>query len=227
VIESERRVCLWVQAVPYGKLTMKRTDESQSLIIYLIGIPAVGKYTTAKAIAKLTGAKVVDNQLINTPIFYIAGYDGTDAFPFPPDGWKFIEKIRRAVLTFIRDHAAADQSFVFTNVLGDKAGEKRLFRTIEQIAIKRGSVFVPVWLTCDAAELRKRKNNPDRHKRLKDTDLSNIKFWTEEFKLLPMKHPNALTLDTSHCRPTQTAKLILDHARQLSNSEPARRKLST
>ena len=34
-------------------------------IIYLIGIPAVGKYTTAKAIGELTGAKVVDDQLIN------------------------------------------------------------------------------------------------------------------------------------------------------------------
>jgi hypothetical protein len=29
------------------------------------GIPAVGKYTTAKAIGELTGAKVVDDQLIN------------------------------------------------------------------------------------------------------------------------------------------------------------------
>jgi hypothetical protein len=187
-------------------------------IIYLIGIPAVGKYTTAKAIAKLTGATVVDNQLINNPIFYIAGYDGTDAFPFPPEGWTFIEKIRRAVLTFIRDHTSDDQSFVFTNVLGDSAGDKRLFRTIEQIAIKRGAVFVPVLLTCDPAELRKRKNNPDRHKRLKDTDLTNIKFWTEEFKVLPMKHPNALVLDTSRRRPAQTANLILDHARQLKAS---------
>lgn len=38
-------------------------------IIYLIGPPAVGKFTVAKAIAKLNDAAVVDNQLINIPIF--------------------------------------------------------------------------------------------------------------------------------------------------------------
>lgn len=52
-------------------------------IIYLIGIPAVGKYTTAKEIGRLSEAKVVDNQLINLPVFTVVGYDGTDAFPFP------------------------------------------------------------------------------------------------------------------------------------------------
>lgn len=52
-------------------------------VIYLIGIPAVGKYTIAKEIGRMTGAKVVDNQLINLPVFSVVGYDGTDSFPFP------------------------------------------------------------------------------------------------------------------------------------------------
>jgi hypothetical protein len=38
-------------------------------IIYLLGSPAVGKLTVAKAIAWINGAAVVDNQLINLPIF--------------------------------------------------------------------------------------------------------------------------------------------------------------
>jgi hypothetical protein len=37
----------------------------RNTIIYLIGIPAVGKYTIAKEIGRMAGAKVVDNQLIN------------------------------------------------------------------------------------------------------------------------------------------------------------------
>ncbi|HEV8369305.1 MAG TPA: hypothetical protein VGQ39_15225 [Pyrinomonadaceae bacterium] len=52
----------------------------RNVIIYLIGIPAVGKYTIAKEISRVTGAKLVDNQLINT-IYSLIGYDGTDAFP--------------------------------------------------------------------------------------------------------------------------------------------------
>jgi hypothetical protein len=180
-------------------------------IIYLMGIPAVGKYTTAKAIAELTGAKVVDNQLINYPIFFLSGYDGTDRFPFPKGGARAIGKIRSAILTFIRDYADMEASFIFTNVLDSSASDKRLFRKIADIARTRGALFVPVWLTCSASEIRKRKNSPDRRQRLKDTDLSNIKFWTGEFQELRSRHPNALTLDTSHRHPTETAALILSH----------------
>jgi shikimate kinase len=36
--------------------------ELHNTIIYLIGIPAVGKYTVAREIGRMTGAKVVDNE---------------------------------------------------------------------------------------------------------------------------------------------------------------------
>jgi SAM-dependent methyltransferase len=49
----------------------------RNTIIYLIGIPAVGKYMVAKEIGRMTGAKVVDNQLINFPVYSVIGYDGT------------------------------------------------------------------------------------------------------------------------------------------------------
>lgn len=62
-------------------------------MIYLIGIPAVGKYTIAKEIARLTQAKLVDNRLINLPVFSILGYDGQDSFPFPSRAWDHIETI--------------------------------------------------------------------------------------------------------------------------------------
>jgi len=188
----------------------------RNTIIYLIGIPAVGKYTTAKAIAKLTGAKVVDNQLINNPIFTVAGYDGTDKIPVPKEAWTAIEKVRRTVLGFIRHHAATDASFVFTNVLQDAPGDRRLFRRIERLAKTRGGIFVPVWLTCKPSEIRRRKNRPDRRERMKDIDLTNIRFWTEEFRELKVAHPNALSLDTSNSKPAETAKTILKHARRIS-----------
>jgi hypothetical protein len=33
----------------------------------------------------------------------------------------------------------------------------------------------------------------------------------EEFEVLRMPHPNALTLDASRCAPEQTAQRILEH----------------
>ena len=115
------------------------------------------------------------------------------------------------MLGFIRDDAAEGASFVFTNVLANQPGDRRLFRKIERLAEKRDSVFIPVWLTCDPRELRKRKDRPDRRERLKDIDLTNIKFWTEEFEELKIAHPHALTLDTTRSRPEVTARKILDH----------------
>jgi hypothetical protein len=135
----------------------------QNTIIYLIGIPAVGKYTIAKEIGRLMGAKVVDNQLINTPIFSVVGYDGTDAFPFPIGARAHIEKIQRSVLAVIRDHCPASSGFVFTNVLdANEPGDLAWFRRVQRVARKRKAAFFPVWLTCDEAEIRRRKNSPDR-----------------------------------------------------------------
>ncbi len=181
-------------------------------IIYLIGIPAVGKYTVARELARMTGAKVVDNQLINTPVFSVIGYDGTDTFPFPQGAWAQIEKIQRAVLTVIRQFCLPDDSFVFTNVLDAKApGDKAWFRRIERLAKQRKAEFFPVWLTCDAETISQRKATPERKARLKDIDLTNISWWTEEFEVLRVQHPNALTLDTSQFKPRQTALHILKH----------------
>jgi len=186
--------------------------ELRNTIIYLIGIPAVGKYTVAREIGRLTGAKVVDNQLINTPVFSVIGYDGTDAFPFPQGAGAQIEKIHRAVLTVIRDFCPPNASFIFTNVLDARApGDRAWFRRVERVAKHRSAAFFPVWLTCDAAVIRRRKATPERRARLKDIDLTNISRWVEEFEVFRAQHPNALTLDTSRRSPRQTARLILEH----------------
>lgn len=184
----------------------------ENTIIYLIGIQAVGKSTIAKEIGRLTGAKVVDNQLINTPIFTVVGYDGTDAFPFPKEAAKHIEKIQRAVLAVIRDHCPVSASFVFTNVLdANEPGDLDWFRRVERVAKKRKAAFFPVWLTCDEAEIRRRKNTPDRKARLKDIDLTNISYWSNEFEVLKVPHPNAFEIDTTQLKPEQAARRILEH----------------
>ena len=191
--------------------------ELENTIIYLIGIPAVGKYTVAKELGRVTGAKVVDNQLINTPVFSVLGYDGTDAFPFPRGAWSQIEKIHRAVLTVIRDLCPPEASFVFTNTLDAREPlDHAWFRRVERLARQRGARFFPVWLTCEAAVIRRRKNTPDRKARLKDIDLTNISKWSEEVEVLRVPHPNALTVDTSSREPSETAQLILEHVQGVS-----------
>src|SRR5215510_4474968 len=128
-----------------------------------------------------------------------------------------IRCIRRAVLTVIRDFCPPEESFVFTNVLDAKAPEdKALFRRIERLAKQRKATFFPVWLTCDAEMIRQRKNTPERRARLKDIDLTTILWYLQEFEVLKAPHPNALTLDTSHCKPEQAAQRILEHVRGIN-----------
>src|SRR5947209_17376794 len=94
------------------------------------------------------------------------------------------------------------RSVVLTTGLAAQApGDKAWFRRIERLARQRKAGFFPVWLTCEAAVIRQRKDTPERRARLKDIDLTNIRKWTEEFEILRVSHPNALTLDTSHCEP--------------------------
>jgi predicted kinase len=190
--------------------------ELNPAVIYLIGMPAVGKYTIAKEIGRLTGARVVDNQLINLPVFSVIGFDGRDAFPFPTGAWAEIEKIRAAVLTVIRDFCSPNDSFVFTNVLEARdAGDERLFRRIEQLALTRGAGFFPVWLTCSPEVLRERKDSPDRRERFKDTDVTNITRYVEDFEVLTLPHPNALTLDTSEEECGSLALRIIRHVQKV------------
>ena len=185
-------------------------------IIYLIGIPAVGKYTVAKEIARSTGAKLVDNQVVNIPIYSVVGYDGTDAFQFPSSAWKQIEKIQRAVLAVIRD-CPPNESFIFTNCLdANVPGDRAWYKRVERVAKQRKAQFFPVWLICDAKVIRRRKAGADRKARLKDTDLTNIDRWVNEFKVLKVDHPSALTLDTSNNSAKETAQHILKHVRQKS-----------
>lgn len=189
-------------------------------IIYLIGLPAVGKHTIAKALAVLTGARVVDNQLINMPVFSVVGFDGTDAFPFPAGAWGKIERIREAVLDTIRQDCDRDASFVFTNVLGaDDPESTALFETIEQLARDRGAEFVPVWLEANEATMRERIGTAERRERFKTTDVGSVERWRSSFRLLEVDHPHGLRLDTSDLLPEQAAGAILAHIETCRSAE--------
>ncbi len=197
----------------------------RNTIIYLIGVPGVGKYTVAQCLARITGAKVVDNQLINTPVFSVLGYTGLDAFPFPEEAWYHIGKIHRAVLSVIRDCCAPSDSFIFTNVLDSTVpGDRAWYRRVEGTAEERKAKFFPVHITCNASTLRRRKGTQDRKKRLKDVDLASIPRWLEDFEVLNFKHPHALSLDTTGTTPQAAAEKILKHVVELSSNRVAGRR---
>ena len=116
-------------------------------IIYLLGSLAAGKFTVAKAIAEINGAAVVDNQLINLPIFSL--------LPGWPDAevtermCREIDAVRDAVFRTIEEVVPRSVSYVLTNALEEEPEAHVLYERAKRLATNRGSIFLPVVLTCD------------------------------------------------------------------------------
>jgi len=176
-------------------------------VIYLLGAPAVGKYTVAKAIAERNGAVVVDNQLINQPIFSLLS-----EFPDPEATkrmWEEIEIIRGAVLRMIEHVVPRSTSYVLTNALENAPEDHDLYEQIKGIATRRGSVFLPVILTCEIEEELRRVSDPSRTQRLKIDDPVRARAYIEATTFYFRRDGDPLTIDTTSNDPGVTAELIL------------------
>ena len=136
---------------------MTRTPTS---LVYLLGSPGVGKRTIAHALARRTGAVVLDNQIINFPVMAALDWDG--ARPLPAEVWHFTSMIREAVIGTLEELAPLDRSYVLTNSLEQDAKSRALFARVRGIAEARGATFVPVFLTCDLDEQMRRVVTEDR-----------------------------------------------------------------
>lgn len=85
----------------------------KNTILYLIGFPGTGKYTIAKEIAALTGARLIDNHLINNPIFSVVRKDGRTELP--KETWGYTRQIGDIVREAVVKLAPPEENFIFTN----------------------------------------------------------------------------------------------------------------
>ena len=187
----------------------------QSTIVYLIGFAGTGKHTIALEICRLTGARLVDNHLINNPVFSLIQADGKTRLP--ETVWEKTWAIRHVVLDVIREISPASFSFVFTNELIDgSSDDRKLFAEVEDLAEARRAQFVPVRLLCEEEELCRRVRSPGRAARFKETDSENAREKIRNSKVLTVGHPDALDLDVTALSASEAAQAILAHARSLS-----------
>ncbi len=175
-------------------------------IVYLIGKSGSGKYTIAKELAK-QGYIICDNQLINYPIFSLLNYDGFT--PIPQFVWKIITQIRDGIFTFLSQETI--NNYVLTNVLGDVEQDYKIFKQVEQMALNRNSLFIPVKLSISIEENIKRIQNKERLLRYKSIDPEDV----YKQNLINISHPNLLELDVSNSLAIEAAKKILLHIKKL------------
>lgn len=184
----------------------------ENVAVYLIGFPGVGKYTIAKALSQVAPFRVVDNHYINNPIFGVIEVDGFT--PLPDRVWKNAARVREAVFDTIVNVAPKHLNYVLTNHLGADEGDAGLYEFIEKSFVKRGSLFVPVVLTCELGEHKKRITADSRKLRLKEINPEAPERYNER-GALQITHPNKLVLDVTHDTPVQSVEHILDHVKRL------------
>jgi len=186
----------------------------ENTFIYLIGFPGVGKYTVAQTIAKQADVIVLDNQLINMPIFALFKPDGKT--PLPPQMWDKVKAVWNVVFDAIVELADPAFNFVLTNVLlDDDEADHEWFRKVATMASEREGKLLPVRLLCDLAENKRRVTSPDRAQRLKMVDPDALDRLHRDRKVLVPAHPDTMTLDVTELSPDDAAVRIVKAASRL------------
>lgn len=178
----------------------------------LLGYPASGKFTVGRAlVAELEArggtARLVDNHLINNPVFSVVGADGKRKLP--SGVWPLVGQVREAVLTAIEQFSPPDWDFVFTNYVAEDEAEacKPYFDRLAQLASGRGGRLVVSCLTCEADVHVSRIDSVDRAARLKSTSQAWLRT---ELVSRPAHVPEAATVhDTTVATPVEVARAIL------------------
>jgi chloramphenicol 3-O-phosphotransferase len=187
----------------------------RSAIVHLIGPPASGKLTIARALVEQAGAAhrkvvVLDNHHTNNVIFSVMDVDGVRSLPHAV--WGHIMQVRATLLAAIEELSPPDWSFVFTNVLAEHDPlDHQMVADLSNLAAATDRRFVPVHLRCDPAELARRAANPDRRERMKWVDAEAIATFATDVTMLRVDSDDALDLDTTSRPPTESAALLLDH----------------
>jgi hypothetical protein len=186
----------------------------KNTIVYLLGYAGTGKYTIAKELCRTAPEfHLVDNHLINNPLFSLIHADGIT--PLPPRIWDNVGKVWDAVIDTMIHISPPDYSFVLTNALSDSAKDVAWFHEVEDMASRRNATFVPVVLKISLDEHKKRIVSPDRVDRMKEIDPNGPARYAAADNLIRPIHPNLLTLDVSSISAEQSAQSILNHIKTI------------
>lgn len=189
----------------------------EGAVIHLLGAPGTGKYTIAQEMLKLCDIRLVDNHLINNPLFSLVRLDGKT--PLPARIWDNVIKIWDAVADTMVHISPREFSFVLTNGLfeGDDEDRKHMLN-MKRVADERGGIYVPVRLVISDVEEHIRRITADsRSARMKETDpAAPHKYASRE--VLKTGLATELTLDVTSLAPVDAARKILAHAQSLKTA---------
>ena len=183
-------------------------------IVHLIGFPAAGKLTIARALseaASTEGARfvVLDNHHVNNVIFPVLDLDGIK--PVPPAVWDRTREIAAVLRRTIEELSPPQWSFIFTNVLtDDRASERAHVDQLVELAERTDRRFVPVLLHCDPEALTARVANVDRRERRKWIDPAGLREYVDSHSLVDVTDLDPVSIDTGVTDPAAAVAIIMN-----------------
>ncbi len=173
------------------------------IVLYLIGLAGTGKLTIAHNLQAL-GFKIIDNHLINDPIFQTLDLEGGASIP--GDAWDAVHEIRDIVLNYIAKDCT--RSFLFTNeLLEGSQTDQMLYQKIQSVANRRKAIFVPIRLLISEEERSRRIVSQDRKKRCKFVGIDK----RPSLQVMSLSYPYLLNLDVTNLSAQVAAKTIEHH----------------
>jgi hypothetical protein len=168
-------------------------------LVFLYGLPGVGKLTTAVALSTLTGIRLFHNHLSFDLVKSV--FD----FPTPPFG-RLMETIRLA--TFEAAASEGLPALIFTFVYAAPEDDSFVARTVE-IVERHGGAVKFVRLYCDQAVNEARVVAADRHTRGKISTVDSLRRMQARWRLdAAIPHSPSLEVDNSALSPAESARRI-------------------
>jgi hypothetical protein len=170
-------------------------------LVLIYGAPGVGKLTTARALAAITGYRLFHNHLA----FDLARsiFD----FPSPPFG-ELAEKVRLA--TFEAAARARLPGLIFTFVYAAPDDDRFIGRVVDTVRKEGGEVLF-VRLYCDATTHEQRVLAPDRKAFGKITSVDDLRAALQRWNLgATIPFGASLEIENSSLRADQVAGRIAE-----------------
>jgi len=171
---------------------------AQPTLVFLYGPPAVGKLTVARAIADLTGFRVLHNHLVNDAAAALFDY-----FTDP-----MLRLVRQLRMTLVGAAAAGRVDVVHTYVYAP--GDERLVADVVRGYQEVGGQVCFVRLTASPAELLRRVTAESRREFRKIHSPEILAALLDEydcFQTIPGRR--SLTVDTEAASPAEAADRIV------------------
>jgi hypothetical protein len=173
-------------------------------LVFISGMPAVGKLTVAKELQKLTGYRLFHNHLTVDLLL--------EVFEFGSP--QFIE-LRESIWLSVFNHACKANlpGLIFTFNAENTVRQEFIDRAIKTVESQAGDVIF-VELVCGSDELKRRLVDPSRGQFGKLTSLEMFeKLNAADVFSSPKLPAPALSVDTGLHNPTEAARLIADACR--------------